>query len=204
MDEQTEYERQHLRLLEGLAASIREKGLPATQLTDIVRHARASRRTFYKHFPDKDAAFVELARTLADVGLEAVRAAMDPAADWETQTDQAIDAYLALLAAEPAMTLTFSSPSLGPSIVRAQRDGIERYAELVVDVTRGDAFRRAGIELTFAQGYVLVSGLNQVVVRAVERGEDLLALAPDLKAIFKAAMSPERSAASSGSAPASR
>ena len=204
MDEQTEYERQHLRLLEGLAASIREKGLPATQLTDIVRHARASRRTFYKHFPDKDAAFVELARTLADVGLEAVRGAMDPAADWETQTDQAIDAYLALLAAEPAMTLTFSSPSLGPSIVRAQRDGIERYAELVVEVTRGEAFRRAGIELSFAQGYVLVSGLNQVVVRAVERGEDLLALAPDLKAVFKAAMSPARSAASSGAAPASR
>jgi len=46
-------EKQHLRLLEGLAAAIREKGLARTQVGDIVRHARASRRTFYNHFPDK-------------------------------------------------------------------------------------------------------------------------------------------------------
>ena len=37
---------QHARLMEGLAASIREKGLAQTQVSDIVRHAHASRRTF--------------------------------------------------------------------------------------------------------------------------------------------------------------
>ena len=39
-------------------------------------------------------------------------APIDPEPEWATQVDQAIDAYLGLLAAEPAMTLTFASPSL--------------------------------------------------------------------------------------------
>ena len=53
-DRTSKLEQQHRRLLDGLAASIRQKGLSRTQVSDIVGHARASRRTFYKHFPDKD------------------------------------------------------------------------------------------------------------------------------------------------------
>src|SRR4051794_6775529 len=176
---------QRTRLLEGLAASIREKGLARTQLGDIVRHARASRRTFYKHFPDKDACFVELARRLSDVVLERVESAIDRDAPWEAQADQAIDAYLALLAAEPAMTLTFASPSLGPSIVRAQRANLERYAQRVVDILSGDP---AAPGMSLERAYMLISGLHHTVVRAVERDEDLERLAPEFKAVFKAAI----------------
>src|ERR1700753_3098778 len=90
-------EAQHERLMEGLAASIREKGLAQTQVSDIVRHAHASRRTFYNHFEDKEACFVELMTTLADAFLAQVDAAIDREQPIGTQVDQAIDTYLALV-----------------------------------------------------------------------------------------------------------
>ena len=48
------------RLLDGLAASIEERGYRETTVADIVRHARTSKRTFYDHFPTKDAAETQL------------------------------------------------------------------------------------------------------------------------------------------------
>ena len=47
-----------LRLLEGLAASIGERGYRATTVADIVRHARTSKRTFYDQFASKEQCFL--------------------------------------------------------------------------------------------------------------------------------------------------
>jgi AcrR family transcriptional regulator len=189
--DQASDQEQRTRLLEGLAASIREKGLAQTQLTDIVRHARASRRTFYKHFPDKDSAFVELTRRVSEEIRERVAVAVDPEADWETQVDQAVDCFLGQLAAEPALTVTFASPSLGPQIVRAQREGMEQFAVLVSGLAQGAAFRGAGIEpMSVERAYMLVGGLHLTVVRAVDHGDDLAALAPEFKGVFKKVLAP--------------
>src|SRR4051812_42358925 len=189
--DQASDQEQRTRLLEGLLASIREKGLAQTQLTDIVRHARASRRTFYKHFPDKDSCFVELTRQVSEEIRGRVAAAIDAEAGWETQVDQAVDCFLAQLAAEPALTVTFASPSLGPQIVRAQREGMEQFATLVTQLAEGAAFRGAGIEpLSVERAYMLIGGLHLTVVRAVERGDELTALAPEFKRVFKKVLAP--------------
>src|SRR6201986_4259536 len=82
------YDAQHARLMEGLAASIREKGLGQTRVSDIVRHAHASRRTFYKHFEDKEACFVELMNTLSDAFLEEVDRSIDRERPITVQIDQ--------------------------------------------------------------------------------------------------------------------
>ena len=42
------------RLLDGLAASIGERGYRDTTVADIVRHARTSKRTFYGEFSSKE------------------------------------------------------------------------------------------------------------------------------------------------------
>ncbi|MGV0624231.1 helix-turn-helix domain-containing protein, partial [Mycobacterium kansasii] len=39
-----------LRLLDGLATSITERGYRASTVADVVRCARTSKRTFYDHF----------------------------------------------------------------------------------------------------------------------------------------------------------
>jgi AcrR family transcriptional regulator len=190
------YEAQHQRLLEGLAASIREKGLPQTQVTDIVRHARASRRTFYKHFPDKESCFVELTQKISMVMLEQVEQAIDREAPVTTQIDQAIDAYVDILLNEPDLSATWASPGLGERVVIAQRWGVERYAELLVSVIEADAQRDPDLEpLSLARAYMVISGVQQAIIRAVDRNEALGELASEIKAYMKAVVGVQPAAA---------
>jgi len=183
-------EAQHARLMEGLAASIREKGLARTQVSDIVRHAHASRRTFYNHFADKEACFVELMRTLADAFLEAVDRAIDREASIATQIEQAIDTYLSLVTGDPDLMSTFASPALGERTVLAQREGFERYAELIVSVVESDSARDPRVApISIERAYMLVSGLHQTLVRALVRGEDLGRASYEFKAVLKSVLS---------------
>ena len=186
----TETDAQHARLMEGLAASIREKGLAQTQVADIVRHARASRRTFYKHFEDKEACFVELMTSLADAFLEEVDRAIDREAPIDTQIDQAIDTYLGLVTGDPALMSTFASPALGERTVIAQREGFERYAELVVGVVESDSARDPRVApISVERAYMMVSGLHQTLVRALVRGEGLDRASAEFKAVMKLVLS---------------
>jgi AcrR family transcriptional regulator len=183
------YEAQHARLLEGLAASIREKGLAQTQVTDIVAHARASRRTFYKHFPDKDSCFVELTDALSMLMLEQVDHAIDRDAPLAVQIDQAIDTYVDILVNEPSLTATWASPSLGDRVVIAQREGVERYAQLLVSVVEADAERDPEVEpVSVARAYMVVSGVQQAIIRATARGDDLAELGSEIKSFMKAVL----------------
>jgi AcrR family transcriptional regulator len=192
---ETTREAQHARLMEGLAASIREKGLAQTQVSDIVRHAHASRRTFYNHFEDKEACFVELMVNLSDVFLAAVDRAIDREQPIETQIDQAVDTYLALVTGDPDLTSTFAEAHVGERTIIAMREGFERYAELIVSVVESDSAREPGIEpISIERAYMLVSGLHQTLVRALVRGEDLGPASYEFKAVIKSALSGASSA----------
>src|ERR1700753_832523 len=184
------YAAQPAGLVGGLAASIREKGLGQTAVSDIVRPARASRRTFYKHFEDKEACFVELMNTVSDAFLEEVDRAIDREAPIDTQIDQAIDTYLGLVTGDPDLMATFASPALGEPTVVAMREGFERYAELIVAVVESDSARDPrGAPVAVERAYMLVSGLHQTLVRALVRGEDLGPASYEFKAVMKLVLS---------------
>ena len=183
------YDAQHARLLEALATSIREKGLAQTQVTDIVRHARASRRTFYKHFPDKDSCFVELTDAMSMLLLQRVDEAIDRERPLEVQIDQAIDTYVDILLGEPDLTATWASPSVGDRVIIAQREGLERYAQLLVSVVAADAERDPELEpVSLERAYMVVSGVQQSIIRAVARGRDLDEMAAEIKGFMKAVL----------------
>jgi AcrR family transcriptional regulator len=190
------YQAQHARLLEGLAASIREKGLGQSQVTDIVRHARASRRTFYKHFADTESCFVELTNMISLQLMEEVAQAIDRDAPPAVQIDQAIDTYIELLLGEPSLTATWASPGLSERVVIAQRGGAERYAQLLVSVVAADAERDPDMEpVSFARAYMVVSGVQEAIVRAIARGQDLRDLADEIKGFMKAVLVAEQAPA---------
>lgn len=183
------------RLLDGLAASIREKGLLATQVTDIVRHARASRRTFYNAFSDKEACFLALAEELSGQAFAAVARSVDPSRPWEEQVDRAIDTYLAVLAEDRAMTVTFAVElaSLGLAGQELRRRAVERYAEFVIGLTESETMRRAGVpELSRHTAIMLVGGIHELVGLAVAGGEPVQELAPSVKSTVKAVVAPPR------------
>ncbi len=189
------WEDQHARLLAGLAASIREKGLAQTRLSDIVGHARCSRRTFYKHFADKDACFVELTEAASRIVLEQVESAIDRRAPIAVQIEAAIDAYLQVVMGDPGLARTFASPSLGERVLIAQREAYERYAALLVSVVEGDSRRDPDLApITVQRAYMLVAGLHQTLIRALVRGEDLVGVAAEIKAVMKSALAPRAQA----------
>ncbi|PXX06297.1 TetR family transcriptional regulator [Mycolicibacterium moriokaense] len=179
-------EQQHLRLLDGLATAIREKGLARTQVSDIVGHAHASRRTFYKHFPDKDSCLVELVHRSAATIIEAVAAATDLHAPGTIQIEQAVDAYISILSGDPALTLALASPSVGERIVRAQRHALERFAEYLVVLTASASEGRTPLAPVSVEcAYMLASGLRAAALRAIERGDGLDRVGEEGKAVFK-------------------
>jgi AcrR family transcriptional regulator len=184
---------QRARLLEALACSLRERGLRATQIADIVRLARTSRRTFYECFADKETCFVELVREATTRLLDRIEASIDPAAPWDAQVDRAVDTYVQALAEDPAMIATISRelPALGLRGAAVQREGIERYASLVVRLASTSQMRSAGVrELPLQAAVMLVGGINELVIHAIEHGEALDTVAAVAKDVIKAVLRP--------------
>lgn len=181
------------RLLEGLAQALREKGLQRTQIADIVRYARTSRRTFYECFEDKESAFVELIRESSNGILELVEIETGEHGSWEEQVDRAIDVYLGALAEDPALTATVSRelPTLGERGAALQHEGIDRFAHLVVRMTSRPAMRRAGVEpASLDTAVMLVGGIAELIARATHEGTPLIDVGVTAKLVIKSVLAP--------------
>jgi AcrR family transcriptional regulator len=164
------------RLLDGLAASIGERGYRASTVADIVRHARTSKRTFYDQFPSKEQCFLELLH--ADVGnmAERIRGAVDPAADWQVQIRQAVEAYVAHIESRRAITLSWirELPSLDAAARPFQRRGMQLLTNLLVNLSANPGFRKAGLPpMTRPKAVILVGGLRELTALAVEDGHSM-------------------------------
>ncbi|MGO8963630.1 TetR/AcrR family transcriptional regulator [Mycobacterium sp.] len=164
------------RLLDGLAASITERGYRASTVADIVRHARTSKRTFYDQFPSKEQCFLELLH--ADVGklAEDIRDAVDPDADWQAQIRQAVQAYVGHIESRPALTLSWirELPSLDAAARPFQRRGMQLLTSLLVNLSGSPGFQKVGLPpLTRPKAVILVGGLRELTALAVEDGRSV-------------------------------
>ena len=164
------------RLLDGLAASINERGYRASTVADIVRHAKTSKRTFYDQFPSKEQCFLELLH--ADVGklAEEIQGAVDPATDWQAQIRQAVEAYVSHIEARPAITLSWirELPSLDAAARPFQRRGMRLLTSLLINLSSSRGFQQVGLPpLTRPKAVILVGGLRELTALAVEDGHSM-------------------------------
>ncbi|OBB91363.1 TetR/AcrR family transcriptional regulator [Mycobacterium sp. 852002-40037_SCH5390672] len=161
------------RLLDGLAASIGERGYRASTVADVVRYARTSKRTFYDHFAGKQECFMELLGVDIEILGQRIESAVDPEADWHHQIRQAVEAYVAHIESRPAITLSLirELPSLGDAARPVQRRGLSVLASLLIDLSASPGFRRAELPpLTAPLAVVLLGGLRELTALAVEDG----------------------------------
>ncbi|WP_313673490.1 TetR/AcrR family transcriptional regulator [Mycolicibacterium sp.] len=161
------------RLLDGLAASIEERGYRETTVADVVRHARTSKRTFYDHFATKEECFVELLHANNEDLAAALREAIDPAAQWQDQVRQAVTAYVHTIEAAPAVTLSWirELPALGEGARPTLRRSFGTLAALLTELSAGPGFARAGVgPLSPAAAVILVGGLRELTAQTVEDG----------------------------------
>ena len=133
----------HGRLLEGMAESVRERGLSGTTVADVVRIARVSRRTFYQHFDDLVDCYLELMRLLGDELLEAVREAMESGGTVEERIERAVGRYLDLLEEDPALARSFwleyhltGERGRGTAVTDSER-AAELFGRLAAGAARG-------------------------------------------------------------------
>lgn len=162
-----------LRLLDGLAASISERGYRASTVADVVRHARTSKRTFYDQFASKEQCFLELLQDDIEKLGESILAAIDPEADWRQQIRQAVEAYVGYIESRPAITLSWirELPSLGAVARPVQRRGLQLLSSQLIDLSASPGFRRADLPpLTAPLAVILLGGLRELTALAVEDG----------------------------------
>ena len=164
------------RLLDGMDASITERGYRDTTVADIVRHARTSKRTFYGEFSSKEDCFIELLRSNNEAMISHIRGSVDPDADWQQQIRQAVDAYVDHIAARPAITLTWirEAPALGAVAHPLHRMAMSAFTDMLVDLSDSPGFRRANIPpVTPPLALIIVGGLRELTALYVEDGQDV-------------------------------
>jgi AcrR family transcriptional regulator len=168
------------RLLDGLQRSIEERGYQETTVTDVVRHARASRRTFYLVFSTKDDCFVALMQAANRRLLERIAGAVDPAAPWQTQARAAVEAYFDQVASEPGLSRSWvrEFPALGDVAQRVHRDAVAALVELVQRLTDTEQFRAAGLAPVSRElALVVLGGLRELTASVIEDGDDVRGVA---------------------------
>jgi AcrR family transcriptional regulator len=164
------------RLLDGMAAAIRECGFRDSTVADIVRHARTSRRTFYEHFASKQACFIALLRECNTVLTREIAAAVDQRAPWDAQVRQAIEAWIAASRCDLPITLSWirELPSLGEQTRHLQRESVEAFVQLIQQLADTPELRAAGVTPPSRQlTIMLVGGLRELLAATVEDGGEI-------------------------------
>jgi AcrR family transcriptional regulator len=168
------------RLLDGMTASITERGYRDTTVADIVRHARTSKRTFYEQFASKEECLIELLRRNNEDLIANIRNAVDPEADWQLQIRQAVNANVDHNEARPAITLAWirELPALGAVAHPLHRLALQQLTDLLVDLSGSPGFQRAQLSaISRPLAVIVLGGLRELTALFVEDGGSVRGIA---------------------------
>jgi AcrR family transcriptional regulator len=161
---------QRERLIAGLAEAVAEKGYTAVTLSDIVRHAKVSRRVFYANFESKEQCFLAAFEVVVDHLRELVAEATAGIDGWPQQAIAATRATLAFLAAEPdlARLCLVESRVAGLAVTTRLNEAVGEMTPLL---RQGRAERPEGNRLPASTEDSTVGALVSLAHRKVAAGE---------------------------------
>ncbi len=171
---------QRERLIAGLAEAVAEKGYAAVTLSDIVKHAKVSRRVFYANFEGKEQCFLAAFEVVVDHLRELVAEALDGVDGWPQQAIAATRATLAFLSSEPdlARLCLVESRGAGPAVTARFNEAVGEMAPLL---RQGRAERPEAARLPDSTEDSTIGSLVSLASRKVAAGEakQLEELLPD-------------------------
>lgn len=139
------------RLLRALAATVAEKGYPATTVAEVVDRASTSQRTFYAHFSNKEDALIAALDSGSAQMLGTVLPAFRRAPDWKSAVRGAYEAMFAFGIEEPEYS------RLG---------AVEMYAAGKRALQTRDTIME-GLEALLRPGYELAPDTPQIAAEAI-------------------------------------
>lgn len=124
-------ESQRERMLVAIADAVAEKGYANTAVADVIDRAGVSRRSFYEHFANKEDCFLAAYDAGVSGMLDEIAAAEESGGgDVIARARAATEAYLELLADNPAFARTFLIEVLGagPAALERRENVHRRFA----------------------------------------------------------------------------
>lgn len=172
---------QRRRIFEATAELVAEQGYQETTIEQIVRRAKVGYKTFYKHYPDKEAAFL----ALIDAATERTAGRVESAfkreeGPWPDRIGAALGALFEDVAAHPAVAraVLVEANAAGAEAAARHEAGLKRLAPLIAPGRelnpRGSTLPQS-LEETLAGGIVWVLGQRLVAGEA----EELRGLLPE-------------------------
>lgn len=163
---------QRRRILEATAELIADRGYQETTMEEIVRRAKVGYNTFYKHFPDKEAAFL----ALLDAAIERTVASVEGAyqreeGPWADRVGAALGALFADVAAHPdaARAVLVEAVAAGSDAAAKHEAALKRLAPLLRPGRELNPHRAElpqSLEETLAGGIVWVLGQRLIAGEA--------------------------------------
>lgn len=171
---------QRQRILRATGELVAKRGYNAVTVELIVKRAKVSYKTFYSHFPNKEACFLELFDEVMAQTQERIDAAVreHAAAPWPEQVVAALTALFDSFLADPliARASIVEAPTVGPIIIERYEKAMTALSPLLRRGRELSADPEAlpeTLEDTLAGG-VLWSAYQRLIVGEAERMEALL------------------------------
>lgn len=161
------------RLLEGMLAALAEKPYLDVSVMDIVRLAKVSKRTFYEHFADKEACFLESYAALSDELLGRVARAAAEGEGAEEKLSRAVEAYFSTLSEQRWFLRAFLSEihAAGPRALALRRKILQRFAELLRSAVASVRASEPEVrELSPEMAIAIVGGIHELILFTLEQG----------------------------------
>ncbi|MBY4899137.1 TetR/AcrR family transcriptional regulator [Cupriavidus sp. AU9028] len=155
------------RLVKGLAQALSAKPYADLTITDIVREAGVSRRTFYEHFEGRSDCLLALYAAASRQALQALREAIAPGRPWREQVENGLRAYLGHLGGNPTLlrTLLIEIWTLGDAGLSVRREVNREIAAFIQQAVRG-----AGAELPYPLALAVVGAIHELILERIEPG----------------------------------
>lgn len=185
---------QRVRLLQGMGRAVAARGLAHTTIADVVREAGMSKRSFYEHFPNKEACFLSLYAAASGAALRTLREAVLPDRPWDSQLEAALEAYFTHLASGHLLlkALLVDIHLLGAPGAAVRREGLELMAQFMCDTLNGHPRGGGGPPISPDLALAAIAGINEWILRSVEREDtaSLPKMAPTACALVLALAAP--------------
>jgi AcrR family transcriptional regulator len=132
---------QRERMLEAMSRAVAARGYVNVTVADVVALAGVSRTTFYEHFDDKEACFLETYSEGSRALVEEIAAAIRESGltDWHDRVRTGIGRYLELLGSNPnlARAILVDVLGAGPAAVELRRHVFSSFVDLYRPSPRG-------------------------------------------------------------------